>query len=85
MLKGKINHCNTMATLFIKPYWRGRLGKSMVEIMADKTMPTIATVIKLRDTTGKLLDKTVTLNLSPPKIIGSQPITPMIKALVAQE
>lgn len=74
-----------MAILLIKLYWRGRLGRSMVEIIAERIMPIMATIIKVLDTAGKLLDKTVMLKLLPPKISGSQPITPMIRELVAQE
>src|SRR3990167_6770162 len=85
ILTGRISHCNTMARLLIKPYWGGRLGKSLVEIIAEKIMPIMAAVIKVRDTTGRLFDKTVALNCWPPIIMGIQPITPIIKALVAQE
>ena len=85
MLTGSMSHCNIMAKLFIKPYFGGRLGNKMVEIIAEKIIPTMATIIKVRETTGKLLDKTVVLKLSPPNIMGIHPIRPMIKALVAQE
>ena len=74
-----------MAMLFIKLYRRGRLGKRIVEIMAEKIIPTMATIINVRETAGKLLDKTVLLKLFPPRMIGSQPITPIISELVAQE
>ena len=57
----------------------------MLETIAEKNKPTIAIVINVRAIVGKLLDKTVELNLSPPNNIGIQPITAMIKALVAQE
>ena len=82
---GRKAHCRTILMVLKNPYWGGRLGKSKVEIMADTTMPIIAIVINTLVTCGKLLDKTVALNLSPPKIIGIQPITPIIKALVAHE
>jgi len=63
----------------------GRGGKSKEEIIADSTMPTMAMVINILVTLGKLLDNTVWLKRSLPKNKGSQPIHPIIIALVAQE
>jgi len=63
----------------------GRLGKIKLDKIVDTTKPTMAMVIKILVTDGRFLDKTVTLKLSPPNNNGIQPITAMIKALVAQE
>ena len=47
--------------------------------------PIIAMVIKIRVIRGRLYDKSVTLNLSPPKNRGSQPKRKINNALVAQD
>jgi hypothetical protein len=85
ILKGKISHWKNIAIVFVKPYFAGFFGKSKLERIADKTKPDMAAVISVLVINGKLADKTVSLNLSPPKIIGIQPITPIISALVAHE
>lgn len=59
ILNGRTNHCKIMEKRLPQPYPSGCLGKSRVEIIADNTKPSIAIVIKVLETTGKLLDKTV--------------------------
>ena len=74
-----------MTRYFWGPNFFGFLGSSKVERIADRIIPTKARVINVLVTNGKLVDRVVTLKLSPPRSIGIQPITPIMRALVAQE
>ena len=82
---GKISHWAAITKYLPKPYLAGFGGKSNVDRIDDKTRPLMAMVIKVRATTGKLVDNTVSLKRSPPRIIGSHPMKAMMRAFVAQE
>src|SRR5258706_13018937 len=60
-------------------------GKSIVLKTAEITIPIKETVITLLVKIGKLKDKTVKLNFSPPKKIGSQPRTNSKRDAVAHD
>ena len=66
-------------------YFFGRFGKRRVDRIDDRINPDIAKVINSLVICGKLADKTVASNISPPISTGNQPIKAIIKALVAQE
>ena len=67
----------------LKPFGSG--GKSIVLKTAETIIPTKETVIILLVKIGRLKERTVKLNFSPPKNIGSHPKAKSNKAAVAQD
>src|SRR3989344_9159962 len=58
---------------FLNGFPGGRGGRRAVEMIADVTMPNIASVIRIRVTRGRLCERTVAPNSSPPRMIGNHP------------
>ena len=84
-VKGKNIHWKKMVIFFNLLTPLGIGGKSIVESTAETIMPTNEIVMTLLVKIGKLKDSIVTLNLFPPKNIGSQPSAKSNSDAVAQD
>ena len=70
---GNMSHCKTNEIFFNLLNFFGFGGKIKKLIIEEISIPAIDIVIIFLVTLGKLYDKRVILNFSPPKINGSQP------------
>src|SRR3989344_6021260 len=86
---GKSSHWKKIKALFRKrtkvPISFGNGGRRMVLKIAEIIIPDIDRVIIRLVKMGKLNDKTVKLNFSPPNNIGSQPNKNNKRAAVAHD
>ena len=85
IVAGTQTHSRIIAIFFQTEYSFGRLGNKREETAAERIMPIIAKFIKKEEIAGRLPESTVELKRLPPISIGIQPMTAIIKALVAQE
>ena len=82
---GKNIHCKK-TVIFLRRFTPfGILGNSIVDKIAEATIPTKEIVIILPVKIGKLKDKIEKLNLFPPRSIGNHPKINKSKAAVAQD